>query len=320
MSFRVLVTGGAGFIGSHVAEEMLAAAHTVAVLDDLSSGKREQVPGEALFFQQDIAGDLDGVFEAFSPEVVVHLAAQISVPLSMRYPERDARTNILGSINLLDACRRHRVAKVVYASSAAAYGPLEELPLREDVRPQPVSCYGISKYVVEHYLHAAGVEWGLDWAALRYSNVYGPRQDPRGEAGVVAIFADCLREGKPPTIFGDGEQTRDYIYVGDVAAANRAVLEADLRGHPDPIFNVSTGSSTSVNRLFEMLRAAMGAEVDATHGPPRPGDVEHSLLDNSKLQRLLGWQPPTALAEGLRRTAEFFRGKQPEQPKKSRAR
>jgi UDP-glucose 4-epimerase len=306
MGRRVLVTGGAGFIGSAIAERLLAAGHEVAVLDNLSTGKREQVPAKALFLELDITRPVDSAFERFRPEVVVHQAAQVSVPVSIRQPELDARTNILGSINVIEASRRHGVKKVVYASSAAAYGPLDTLPLREEMRPQPVSCYGASKYAVEHYLRTAGREWGLEWAALRYANVYGPRQDPHGEAGVVAIFSQLLLEGKSPTIFGDGELTRDYVYVEDVAAANLQVLEADLRGHPDPVFNVSTGVATSVNRLFERLQRALGSSVSAVHGPPRPGDVRHSLLDSAKLRSLLGWKPAVKLEEGLERTGEFL--------------
>jgi UDP-glucose 4-epimerase len=306
---KVLVTGGAGFIGSHIVEHLLRAGHGVGVVDDLSTGRRQHVPSGVDFFELDIGGALDPVFAAFHPDAVVHQAAQVSVSFSMRQPERDARTNILGSINLLEACRRHGVRKVIYASSAAAYGPLETLPLREDLRPQPVSCYGASKYAVEHYLRTAGIEWGLEWAALRYANVYGPRQDPHGEAGVVAIFANHLLEGRAPTIFDDGELTRDYVFVEDVAASNAMALAADLRGHPDPIFNVSTGAGTSVNRLFQLLREAMGSTIDAVYGPPRPGDVRHSLLDSAKLRSTLGWKPSVQLPDGLRRTAAFFQAR-----------
>jgi len=306
---RCLVTGGAGFIGSHVVEVVRAAGHEVAVLDDLSSGKRDQVPEGVPFFRLDIARDAAPAFREFRPEAVLHLAAQVSVSVSVRLPEEDARTNVLGSILVLKAAREHGVRRVVYASSGASYSPLETLPMVETMRPLPVSPYGISKHTVEHYLRMARREWGIEWAALRFANVYGPRQDPHGEAGVVAIFTGKLLAGERPTIFDDGEQTRDYIYVEDVARANLAALEADLRDHPDPIFNVSTGRGTSTNRIFALLREAVGKPIEAKYGPPRPGDVRHSVLDGGKAGRELGWAPRVELPEGLRRTVEFFRGR-----------
>ncbi len=306
-SKRCLVTGGAGFIGSHVAEALAAAGHSVAVLDDLSGGKREQIPSGAPFFKLDITGDTTAAFREFRPEVVLHLAAQVSVSVSVREPDEDARVNILGSVRLLRALVGAGVKKIVYASSGASYGPLETLPLVETMRPMPVSAYGASKHTVEHYLRMAGREWGLEWIALRFANVYGPRQDPHGEAGVVAIFTNKLLAGERPTIFDDGELTRDYIYVEDVARANVAALQADLKGHADPIFNISTGRGTSTNRIFAAVRGALGASIDPKHGPPRPGDVRHSVLDNTKAKKELGFEPRIGLEEGIRRTVEFFR-------------
>jgi UDP-glucose 4-epimerase len=306
---RCLVTGGAGFIGSHVAEALLAAGHQVAVLDDLSSGKRDQVPPAASFFQLDITGDVSAAFREFRPEALVHLAAQVSVSISVRRPDEDARINIMGSINLLRGAIEHKVRKVVYASSGASYGPLDTLPLRESMRPLPVSPYGASKHTVEHYLRMAQKEWGLEWAALRFSNVFGPRQDPHGEAGVVAIFIGKMLRGERPTIFDDGELTRDYVYVEDVAAAVVAAATLDLKGHPDPIFNVSTGRATSVNELYALLKKALGSSIDAQYGPPRPGDVRHSVLDGERALRELAWQPRVDLREGLRRTVEYFRAR-----------
>ena len=307
MGRKVLVTGGAGFIGSHIVEDLLAAGHEVAVLDNLSSGKSEQVPEGVELFKLDITGDIDAAFVAFQPDAVVHQAAQVSVSYSVSEPQFDARTNILGSINIIQAACKHGVRKVTYASSAAAYGPLETLPLQEDMRPQPVSPYGTSKYTVEHYLRTAKREQGLEWAALRYSNVYGPRQDPHGEAGVIAIFCQLLLEGKSPTIYGGGDLTRDYIFVQDVARANRLLLEADLSEHPDPVFNCSTQLPTTTNRLFELLRDGFGADVEPVDGGWRPGDVAHSLLDNSKLRGTVDWQPSVALEDGIRQTVQFFR-------------
>lgn len=309
MGQKVLVTGGAGFIGSHIVECLLRRGKTVAVLDNLSTGKREQVPEGVSLYELDIAGDVAPAFAEFRPDRVVHQAAQVSVSDSMKDPEADARVNILGSIRVIEACRRFGVAKLVYASSAAAYGLLETLPLEENMRPQPVSCYGASKYTVEHYLRSAGADWGLEWVTLRYSNVYGPRQDPHGEAGVVAIFSRQLLAGETPTVFGDGELTRDYIFVEDIAAANALVLDVDLSDHTDPVFNVSTQVPTTTNRIFQLVRKTLGSTIDCLHGPDRPGDVRHSILDSSKFRRLTGWRPRVGLEEGLERTAEFFREK-----------
>ena len=306
---RCLVTGGAGFIGSHVAEALLAAGHQVAVLDDLSSGKREQVPPAAAFHRLDITGDVSAAFREFRPEALVHLAAQVSVSVSVRRPDEDARINIMGSINLLKSAIEHKVRKVVYASSGASYGPLDTLPLEESMRPLPVSPYGTSKHTVEHYLRMAQKEWGLEWAALRFANVYGPRQDPHGEAGVVAIFIGKVLRGERPTIFDDGELTRDYVYVEDVAAAVAAAVAASLASHPDPIFNISTGKGTSVNELYALLKKALGSSIEAQYGPPRPGDVRHSVLTSERARRELAWQPRVDLREGLRRTVEYFKSR-----------
>lgn len=304
---RCLVTGGAGFIGSHIVELLLARGHEVAVLDNLSSGRRENLPEGVPIFELDInSPEIDGVLAEFRPAAIFHEAAQVSVSFSVRRPELDATVNILGSINLLTTAARHDVRKIVYASSGASYGSLETLPLKEELRTMPVSPYGVSKHTVEHYLRSAANEWGLEWVALRYSNVYGPRQDPHGEAGVVAIFLNQLLAGGRPTIFDDGELTRDYIFVEDVARANLAALETDLAGHPDPVFNVSTCKSTSVNSLYAMLLQSLGIEIEAEYGPPRPGDVRHSLLDSSRAREHLGWESCVDVQEGVRRTVEYF--------------
>jgi UDP-glucose 4-epimerase len=209
-------------------------------------------------------------------------------------------------LGVIRACREFGVKRIVYASSAASYGALDTLPLRETMRTQPVSFYGCSKYTVEHYLRTASSEWGIEWVALRYSNVYGPRQSPHGEAGVVAIFSNLILEGNRPTIFGGGELTRDYIYVEDVAEANRLAVVLDLAGHRDPVFNVSTCKSTSTNRVFELLCEKLGVEVEPILGPERPGDVQDSLLDNAKFCEFAGWMPRVELEEGFERTARFF--------------
>ena len=211
MGRKVLVTGGAGFIGSHLAEELISCGHEVAVLDNLSGGSAAQVPEGVRLYELDITESIDEAFEDFRPDDVVHLAAQVSVAVSMQDPVMDARSNVLGSLNVINAAERHDVRRVVYASSAACYGALEEGMLREDMRCVPASYYGASKYAVEHCLHSARQASGLEWAALRFANVYGPRQDPHGEAGVVAIFARLLLDGGQPEIFGGGELKRDYL-------------------------------------------------------------------------------------------------------------
>jgi UDP-glucose 4-epimerase len=307
MGTRVLVTGGAGFIGSHIVEKLVDRGHRVCVLDNLSTGFMHNIPPEASLHVADITGDVQAAFRDFQPEVVFHQAAQVSVSHSMADPEEDARTNILGSLRVIEACRDHDVQKLIYASSAAAYGTPACLPLRESHRPQPVSFYGASKYAVEHYLRTAGNAWGLQWTALRYANVYGPRQNVHGEAGVVAIFCDRLAREESPTIYGGGELTRDYVYVGDVAAANVAILDSDLSQCTDPVFNVSTGERTSTNTLFATLKTAFASSVEPIMGGEREGDVHDSCLDSDRLRALTGWRPTTSLKDGLAQTAASYR-------------
>ncbi len=304
---RVLLTGGAGFIGSHICDLCIRNGHELAVLDNLSTGNRDYVPNGAEFHEMDLNDDLEPLFSEFKPEAVIHQAAHASVAVSVREPAFAARQNVLGSINLLEACRRHGVRRVVYASSGAAYGEPKSLPLVEDQIVEPVSPYGVSKYVIEHYLRCYAHSFGIRSVALRYANVYGPRQDPYGEAGVISIFTDLMLNGKQPTIYGDGEQTRDFVYVGDIAAANIAALEQDPDGPHPAVFNVSVNKQTSVNDLFQTLCRSGGFEIEAIYGDPRPGDVLHARLDNSRLCETLDWAPQVELEDGLRRTVEFFR-------------
>ncbi|MCH2583067.1 MAG: NAD-dependent epimerase/dehydratase family protein, partial [Planctomycetes bacterium] len=234
MGRKILVTGGAGFIGSHVTEELLERGYEVAVLDNLSGGSAAQVPAGARLYELDVTESVESAFEDFSPDDVIHLAAQVSVAVSMQDPEMDARINLLGSLNSIGAARRHGVRRIVYASSAACYGVQDRDVLSEEMRCVPASFYGASKYAVEHCLLSAREDSGLEWAALRFANVYGPRQDPHGEAGVVAIFARLLLDGGQPKIFGGGELKRDYIFVEDVARAVALMLEVELDGCEDP--------------------------------------------------------------------------------------
>jgi UDP-glucose 4-epimerase len=298
---KVLVTGGAGFIGSHVVERCLAAGHAVAVVDDLSAGRREHVPTEARLHVADIRSPALGeIFRAEAPQAVVHLAAQAAVSRSVADPVMDAQVNVLGSINVFECCRHSGVRRVVYASTGgAAYGDTETVPTPEDHPTRPASPYGVSKVTAEHYLAVWGALYGLSTVALRFANVYGPRQSPHGEAGVVAIFGHRLLDGQPCIINGDGDQTRDYVYVGDIADA--CLLALQRPGVTGPI-NLGTGVETSVTALFEQLRAVAGGRAEARHGPARPGEQRRSALDATRARRVLGWAPRITLAEGLRRT------------------
>ncbi|HZG63667.1 MAG TPA: NAD-dependent epimerase/dehydratase family protein, partial [Rubrobacteraceae bacterium] len=285
---RVLLTGGAGFIGSHVAEHLLARGHEVAVVDDLSSGRRENLPEGARFFEADIRSGCARIFEEFRPEVLSHQAAQMDVRRSVREPDFDADVNVLGTLRLLENCIRHGVSKVVFASTGGAiYGEQEEFPATEDHPQYPSSPYGVSKLAGERYLNFYRIQYGLPYVTLRYANVYGPRQDPHGEAGVVAIFSGNLAANRASTINGTGEQTRDYIYVGDVARANILALENDP---PSGAYNIGTGIETSVDQLYEMLRSISGRELPPEHGPAKPGEQLRSSIDPACAERALDWR------------------------------
>jgi UDP-glucose 4-epimerase len=301
---RILVTGGAGFIGSHVAEGLLARGHEVAIVDNLSSGRRANVPEGALFYETDTRGGCGEVFEDFAPEALSHQAAQIDVRRSVAEPDFDADVNVLGTVRLLQNCALRGVGRVVFASTGGAiYGEQEAFPAAEDHPQYPVSPYGVSKLAGERYLHFYHAHYGLRYAALRYANVYGPRQDPHGEAGVVAIFCNNLAAGRTSTINGTGEQTRDYVYVGDVARANALALERDV---PSGAYNVGTAVETSVNRLYETLLEASGKDLPPEHGPAKPGEQTRSCVDPTKAGRVTGWRPEVDLRSGLGETLRYF--------------
>lgn len=301
---RVLVTGGAGFIGSHIVEQLLAQGDDVAVLDSLVGGRAEQVPvGAALYPVSLLSDDLANVLAEVKPECIVHLAAQVSVARSVQDPVMDADVNVLGSLRLLEAARRSNVRKIVFASSAAVYGEPTSLPIDEEAPTCPTSPYGVAKYAVEHYLKAYKAMYGLEYTILRYANVYGPRQDAQGEGGVVAIFVDRAVQGMRLEVHGDGEQTRDLVYVGDVARAN---VLATQKGD-GAVLNISSGTETSVNQLRQAIENVIGRSVPYVHTEARTGDIVRSVLDNRKAQALLGWFPQVGLEEGLESVLTYAR-------------
>jgi UDP-glucose 4-epimerase len=303
---RILVTGGAGFIGSNVVDRMVALGHEVAVLDDLSTGFREFVNPAARFHRADLtdAAAVDACLAEFKPEIVDHHAAQIDVRKSVQDARHDATINVLGTLSLLESCTRHGVRKVIYASTGGAlYGEGRFLPATEEHPVNPEAPYGASKHTVEHYLYIWKLLHGLDYTVLRYPNVYGPRQNPHGEAGVNAIFIGLMLEGRRPRIFGTGEQVRDYLYVDDVVEANRLALELGS----GEIVNIGTGVGTSVNDIFRTLKDLLAFDGEPIHEAARPGEVQRIYLDASRARAVLGWEPKVAFREGLRRTVEWTR-------------
>ncbi len=304
---KILVTGGAGFIGSNVVDAYVEAGHEVAVVDNLSSGKKENLNPRVKFYQMDIADTrLGEVFAEFKPRLVNHHAAQISVPLSVDDPLADAHTNVVGFLNLMTNCRQHKIEKVIYVSSGGVvYGEPKQFPASETFPLQPASPYGIAKYSGELYLKFFAAQCGIKYVALRYSNVYGPRQIPHGEAGVVSIFIQSLLAHKAPTIFGDGKCVRDYVFVGDVVEANLRAVE---KGE-NIALNIGTGCPTDVNELYRIIGEALHIDLKALAGPPRRGDLRANYLDASLAGEVLGWAPKVSLAEGIAATANYFKQK-----------
>jgi UDP-glucose 4-epimerase len=305
---RTLVTGGAGFIGSHVVDMLIEAGHDVAVVDDLSTGRREFVHPQARLYTVDIrdGAALAAVFARERPEIVNHHAAKANVRESLEKPVLYAEVNILGSLQLLECCRQHGVRKLIYISTGGAvYGEPRYLPVDENHPIQPLCPYGASKHTVEHYLAIYASNYGLAYTTLRYANVYGPRQDPYGEAGVVAIFAGQMLRGDQAVINGSGEQERDFVYVADYARANLLAMD---KGDGE-VYNLSSGVGTTINTIFDLLARLTNYQRPAVHGPAKPGEVFKIYLDASKARRELGWVPQISLEEGLQHTVAYFQGR-----------
>ncbi len=304
---KILVTGGAGFIASHISDAYIAAGHEVVIMDDLSSGKRTNLPAAAKFYHADIrTPEAREIIRNERPQVLSLHAAQMDVRKSVADPGFDAEVNVLGMINMLEGAREVGAQKVLFASSGGAtYGEQEEFPATESHPHNPLSPYGITKATGEHYLFFYHAIYGMPYVALRYANVYGPRQDPHGEAGVVAIFTERLLANQPPTINGDGKQTRDYVFVGDVVRANLLALERPFVGS----VNIGTGIETDVTTLYAHLRVLTGSPHPAQHGPAKAGEQRRSVIAAARAAEVLGWRPEIPLEEGLRRTVEFFRAR-----------
>ena len=303
---KIVVTGGAGFIGSNIVDAYLERGHEVHIFDDLSTGQRANLNAKATLHELDIADRKAAQrIEQVKPDILCHHAAQMDVRHSVADPTFDARVNILGFINLLEGAKNAGVKKVIFASSGGAvYGEQDVFPAPENHITRPASPYGVSKRAGELYLSYYHQAFGLPYIALRYANVYGPRQSAKGEAGVVAIFLSLLLDGKTPVINGDGRQTRDYVFVGDVVAANVAALDAAFVGE----VNIGTGVETDVVTIFQQLRQAIGSAIDAQHGPAKPGEQRRSVIDARRAAEVLGWRATVPLAEGLKRTSAWYRG------------
>jgi UDP-glucose 4-epimerase len=302
---KIVLTGGAGFIGSHVADLLITEGHHLAIIDNLSSGKIGNVPTNASFYPLDILDPaVEDVLKKESPEVIIHHAAQISVRCSVEDPAHDMEVNIRGTLNLLQHAVQHRIKKFIFASTGGAiYGEQDYFPATEEHPQRPLSPYGIGKLAAEKYLYFYNKTYGLNYTALRYSNVYGPRQDPHGEAGVVAIFSLKMLDNGEPIINGTGEQTRDFVFVRDVARANLYALTSDFVGE----INIATGKETSVNQLFGLLKTYMQSNATEKHAPPIPGEQLRSVISWDKAHRVIGWSPQISLEDGLSETVDFFK-------------
>ena len=304
---KILITGGAGFIGSHLVDALIEKGHKVVVVDNLSTGKKENINKKAKFYKIDICSPKIGeIFKKEKPEICFHFAAQINVRKSVEDPLFDAKVNILGSLNVIKNFIENtnlKNAKLIFASTGGAiYGEAKKIPTSEDYLPNPISPYGIAKLTIENYLKFYKENFGLKFISLRFSNVYGPRQDPKGEAGVVAIFIEKFLRGERPTIFGDGSQTRDLIFVEDVVSACLKAIE--YKGKKE-VFNIGTGTETSINELYKTISELLKTKIKPKYVPPKPGDLKRSCLDISLAKRELKWESKFSLKEGLQKTIKF---------------
>jgi UDP-glucose 4-epimerase len=303
---KILITGGAGFIGSHLVDKLINENYKVIIVDNLSTGKKENINLKAKFYKLDILNPkIFEVFKKEKPEIVFHLAAQVNVRKSVEDPINDAKINILASLNILEACRKFNVKKIIFSSSGGAiYGETKIIPTPENYLPNPESPYGIAKLIVEKYLDFYKKVYGLDYIVLRFANVYGPRQDPKGEAGVVSIFIEKIFKGERPVIFGSGKQTRDFIYVDDIVSA--LIKSISYKGK-ETIFNVGTGIETSVNQLFKLISKILGAKTKPIYASPKPGELKRNCLNISKIKKELKWQPKYNLEKGFKETISEFK-------------
>lgn len=303
---KILVTGGAGFIGSHVADSLISSGHDVVILDDLSTGFKENVNDKARFYQMDIRSpEVEKILEQGKFDVLCHHAAQVDLRKSMREPVQDAEINILGSLKLIFYCLKYDVKKIIFPSSAGVYGEQDYFPAKETHPLRPVSPYAMAKLVVEKYLEFYHRSRGLDYVIFRYSNVYGPRQIPKGEAGVVGIFCENLLNDQEAKIYGDGKQTRDFVFIEDVVKANALALDYNESG----IFNIGTSLETDINRIFDLIREKVGSNQEEIHAPAIPGEQKRSALDVSNAKMMLGWQPEYTLEKGIQKTIRFYKGR-----------
>ena len=300
---KILVTGGAGFIGSNIVDGFIENGHDVVVVDNLSHGKRENLNSKVKFYNLDIRDkELNKIFESERPEVVCHHAAQISVPKSVDNPIEDADINIIGSLNLLECCRLYGVKKVIYPASAAIFGEPIYLPIDENHPLDMMSGYGVTKHTLEHYLKVYKELYNINYTVMRYANVYGPRQDSTGEGGVVAIFCEKILENEVPTIFGNGEQTRDFVFVKDVVEANiKALTELD-----NEIYNVATNTKISIDDLFNMVCNILNKDMKPVYGEERAGDIRHSYMTYKKINEACGWKPQYSLENGIKETINYY--------------
>jgi UDP-glucose 4-epimerase len=302
---NIIVTGGAGFIGSNIADALLAEGHRVSIIDNLSTGKKRNIPEDAEFYELDIASPkIDQVFERGKFDIMFHLAAQMDVRKSVENPANDALINIIGGINLLQASLKHKVKRVIFSSTGGAiYGEQDEFPASENHAANPVSPYGISKLAFEKYLFFYNCQHGLSYVALRYANVYGPRQNSEGEAGVVAIFCKKLLAGEKAVIYGDGGQTRDFVFVEDVVRANLLAMKYE----GSAAFNVGTGIETDINTVFEQIRNCARSNQQRINLEPKPGEQRRSVISYDKIKKVMGWSPNVNFGEGIAKTVSYFR-------------